>query len=52
MAATIQEVEAGPVEEAFLGTVTPTQKLEADSVEEAFLGTVTLSKDKAWSVNI
>ena len=45
-----QEVEAGPVEKAFLGTVTPTQKQEADSVEEAFLGTVTSSKDKAWSV--
>ena len=52
VAATTQEVEAGPVEEAFLGTVTPTQKLEADSVEEAFLGTVTSSKDKAWLVNI
>ena len=31
VAAITQEVEAGPVEEAFLGTVTPIQKLEADS---------------------
>ena len=50
--ATTQEVEAGSVEEASLGTVTPTQQVEAVSVEEAFLGTVTSSKDKVWSVNI
>ena len=50
--ATTQEVEAGSVEEASLGTVTPNQQVEADSVEEVFLGTVTSSKDKAWSVNI
>ena len=52
MVATTQQVEAGSVEEASLGTVTPSQQVEADSVEEAFLGTVTSSKDKASSVNI
>ena len=41
MAATTQEVEAGSVEEASLGTVTPNQLVEADPVKkEAFLGTV------------
>ena len=38
--ASTQEVEADSVEEAFLGTVIPTEKVDP-SVEEAFLGTVT-----------